>query len=115
MYSITQNFVLSSPLIFSQKGNTALHLAAKKDQGSCVSALLSQAGVEIGIKNIKGYTAIMVAQWKALSVFDTMIKTCKEFPADSYGKVVLCGNSGAGKSTLTQVRQVIINILVRRE
>ena len=36
-------------------------------------------------------------------MFIQVLKTCSDFPADSYGKVVLCGDSGAGKSTLTQV------------
>ena len=36
-------------------------------------------------------------------MFNQVLKTCSDFPADSYGKVVLCGDSGAGKSTLTQV------------
>ena len=43
------------------------------------------------------------AGYGPLSVFNQVLKTCSDFPADSYGKVVLCGNSGAGKSTLTQV------------
>ena len=47
---------------------------------------------------------MMVAGYKSLGVFKKVLKTCSDFPADSYGKVVLCGNSGAGKSTLTQVK-----------
>ena len=46
---------------------------------------------------------MMVAGYKSLGVFNRMQKTCTSFPADSYGKVVLCGHSGSGKSTLTQV------------
>ena len=49
---------------------------------------------------------MMVAKYRSLSVFNKMLQACKDFPADSYNKVVLCGNSGAGKSTLTQVRGV---------
>ena len=49
---------------------------------------------------------MMVAKYRSLVVFNKMLQTCKDFPADSYNKVVLCGNSGAGKSTLTQVRSV---------
>ena len=44
------------------------------------------------------------AGYASLRMFNQVLKTCNEFPADSYGKVVLCGNSGAGKSTLTQVK-----------
>ena len=44
------------------------------------------------------------AGYESLRVFNQVLKTCSDFPADSYVKVVLCGNSGAGKSTLTQVK-----------
>ena len=47
---------------------------------------------------------MMDAKYESLGVFKQVVKTCKDYPADSYGKVVLCGNSGAGKSTLTQVK-----------
>ena len=46
---------------------------------------------------------MMEAGYKSLHVFQQVVQTCSDFPADTYGKVVLCGNSGAGKSTLTQV------------
>ena len=49
---------------------------------------------------------MMDAKYRSLGVFNKMLQTCKDFSADSYNKVVLCGNSGAGKSTLTQVRGV---------
>ena len=49
---------------------------------------------------------MMEAKYRSLGVFKKILLTCKAFPADSYNKVVLCGNSGAGKSTLTQVRSV---------
>ena len=90
-----------------QFGNTALYVAARKDKSRCVRALLSHPGIDINIKNNHGSTAMMVAGYKSLGVFNEMIKTCNDFPADSYGKVVLCGNSGAGKSTLTQVGFII--------
>ena len=50
---------------------------------------------------------MMDANYESLGVFKQVVKTCNDFPADSYGKVVLCGNSGAGKSTLTQVKRVL--------
>ena len=56
---------------------------------------------------------MMVAGYKSLGVFNQMVKTCTNFPADSYGKVVLCGHSGAGKSTLTQVSQVMYGLGTR--
>ncbi|KAL5473631.1 hypothetical protein EMCRGX_G028135 [Ephydatia muelleri] len=97
----------------NKEGDTALHLAARKpfwldsikedDKATCVKALLSHPGIDINIKNNKGRTAMMDAGYKSLGT----LKPCMDFPADSYGKVVLCGNSGAGKSTLTQA---IINI-----
>ena len=46
---------------------------------------------------------MMEAGYESLGVFQQMMKTCSDFPADSYGKVVLFGHSGAGKSTLSQV------------
>ena len=49
---------------------------------------------------------MMEAKYRSLGVFNKILLTCKDFPVDSYNKVVLCGNSGAGKSTLTQVRSV---------
>ena len=55
---------------------------------------------------------MMEAKYRSLGVFNKMLQTCKDFPADSYNKVVLCGNSGAGKSTLTQVRGVHMNIYI---
>ena len=70
------------------------------DKATCVRALLSHPGIDINIKNNKGRTAMMGAGYKSLGMFNA----CKDYPADSYGKVVLCGNSGAGKSTLTQVK-----------
>ena len=85
-----------------QDGNTALHLAARDDKASCVRALLSHPGIDINIKNGERQTAMMVAGYTSLGVFKEM-KACKDFPVDSYGKIVLCGSSGAGKSTMTQV------------
>ena len=46
---------------------------------------------------------MMEAGYGSLGVFKQMMKKCSDFPADSFGKVVLFGHSGAGKSTLTQV------------
>ena len=74
------------------------------DRANCVRILLSHPGIDINIKNNEGRTAMMDAGYTSLGVFKQVIKTCNDFPADSYGKVVLCGNSGAGKSTLTQVK-----------
>ena len=67
---------------------------------------MSHPDIDVNIKNHEGRTAMMVAKYRSLGVFKKMLQTCKDFPADSYDKVVLCGNSGAGKSTLTQVRSV---------
>ena len=95
-----------------QDGNTALHVAArdhkynqdtKESRVNCVRALLSHPGIDVYIKDNEGHTAMMDAGYKSLGVFNQIMKTCSDFPADSYGKVVLYGNSGAGKSTLTQV------------
>ena len=74
------------------------------NRATCVRALLSHPGIDINIKSNEGRTAMMKAGYKSLGVFKQVLKTCKDYPADSYGKVVLCGNSGAGKSTLTQVK-----------
>ena len=62
-----------------------------------------QPGIDVNIKNSDGRTAMMVARYRSLGVFNQILKTRDDFPADSYGKVVLFGHSGAGKSTLTQV------------
>ena len=70
---------------------------------SCLRTLLSHPGIDINIKNNNRRTAMMDANYESLGVFKQVLKTCNDYPADSYGKVVLCGNSGAGKSTLTQV------------
>ena len=86
-----------------QDGDTALHVAAREDKASCVRALLSHPVIDINIYNNGGLTAMMDAKYTSLGVFQQVAKTCSEYPADLYGKVVLCGNSGAGKSTLTQV------------
>ena len=95
-----------------QDGDTALHFAArdkeynkdtKEGRVKCVRALLSHPGIDVNIKNNKGLTAMMEAGYGSLGVFKQMMKTCSDFPADSYGKVVLFGHSGAGKSTLSQV------------
>ncbi|KAL5505205.1 hypothetical protein EMCRGX_G006605 [Ephydatia muelleri] len=92
----------------SGSGDTALHLAVRankvkeKDQISCVRTLLFHPGIDVNLKNNQGRTAIRDAEYGSLSVFKQVLKTCSDFPADSYGKVVLCGNPGAGKSTLTQ-------------
>ena len=68
---------------------------------------MSHPGIDINIKNNRGRTAMMDANYESLGVFKQVLKTCNDYPADSYGKVVLCGNSGAGKSTLTQVKRVL--------
>ena len=90
-----------------------MHIAARlsgykgiteDDQISCVRTLLSHPGIDINLKNNRGCTAMMGARYESLSVFNQVAKTCTAFPANSYGKVVLCGHSGAGKSTLTQVK-----------
>ena len=86
-----------------QGGDTALHAAARYGRVKCVRALLSLPGIDVNIKNNEGRTAMMGAEYSCLGVFKQMMKTCSDFPADSYGKVVLFGHSGAGKSTLTQV------------
>ena len=86
-----------------QDGDTALHLAARDIGAHCVRVLLSHPGIDVNIKNNEGLTAMMEAGYQSLGVFKQMMKTCSDFPADSYGKVVLFGHSGAGKSTLTQV------------
>lgn len=86
-----------------QNGDTALLLAAKDDKADCVRALLFHPGIDINIINKSGRTAMMIAGYTSLGVFNQVVKTCNDFPADSYGKVVLCGNSGVGKSTLTKV------------
>ena len=75
----------------------------EKDQISCVRTLLFHPGIDVNLKNNQGRTAMRDAGYESLSVFNQVMKTCSDFPADSYGKVVLCGNTGAGKSTLTQV------------
>ena len=91
-------------------GDTALHLAVRAKnveevtQISCVRTLLFHPGIDVNLKNNRGHTAMRGAGYKILSVFNQVVKICKDFPADSYGKVVLCGDSGAGKSTLTQVK-----------
>ena len=46
---------------------------------------------------------MMVAGYKSIGLFNKIVKIYTSFPADSYGKVVICGHSGSGKSTLTQV------------
>ena len=76
----------------------------EKDQISCLRTLLFHPGTDVNLKNKQGRTAMRDAGYGSLSVFNQMLKTCSDFPADSYGKVVLCGNIGAGKSTLTQVK-----------
>ena len=78
-------------------------MAARDGGANCVRVLLSHPGIDVNIKNNDGRTAMMVAGYESLGVFKQMMKTCSDFPADSYGKVVLFGHSGAGKSTLTQV------------
>eukprot|EP00731_Ephydatia_muelleri_P005630 Em0002g1806a len=89
-------------------GDTALHLAVRateveeKDKISCVRTLLFHPGIDVNLKNFEGRTTMRDAGYGSLSVFNQVLKTCNDFPADSYGKVVLCGNSGAGKSTLAQ-------------
>ena len=103
MYSLPVN----SLLVYHQHENTALHLAAKGTEASCVRTLLSHPGIDINLKNSEGHTAMMVAGYNSLGVFNQMVKTCADFPANSYGKVVLCGHSGSGKSTLTQVNRVM--------
>ena len=75
----------------------------KEGRVKCVRALLSHPGIDVNIKNNRGRTAMMEAGYGSLGVFKQMMKTCSDFPADSYGKVVLFGHSGAGKSTLSQV------------
>ncbi|KAL5500073.1 hypothetical protein EMCRGX_G011573 [Ephydatia muelleri] len=94
-----------------EDGDTALHLAARGNKASCVRALLSHPGIDINIKNNRERTAMMVAGYRCLGVFNQMVKTRNEFPVDSYGKVVLCGNSGAGKSTLTQIAVLLLLLL----
>ena len=74
---------------------------------SCLRTLLSHPGIDINIKNNYRRTAMMDADYESLGVFKQVLKICNDYPADSYGKVVLCGNSGAGKSTLTQVKRVL--------
>ena len=86
-----------------QDGNTALHVAAKENRVNCVRALLSHPGIDINIKNNERRSAMMTAGYRSLGLFNQMVKIRTDFPADSYGKVVLYGNSGAGKSTLAQV------------
>ena len=86
-----------------QFGDTALHEAARVGRVKCIRALLSHPGIDVNIKNKEGRTAMMEAGYGSLGVFEQMMKTCSDFPADSYGKVVLFGHSGAGKSTLSQV------------
>ena len=78
-------------------------MAARLGGAKCVRALLSHPGIDVNIKNNEGCTAMMEAGYGSLGVFKQMMKTCSDFPADSYGKVVLSGHSGAGKSTLSQV------------
>ena len=103
-----------------QDGDTALHVAARGSadhtaidgQASCVRVLLSHPCIDINIKNNKGHTAMADARYKSLGVIKQVMKTCNDFPADSYGKVVLCGNSGAGKSTLTQVSRMMYGLVV---
>ena len=86
-----------------QDGDTALHLAARLGGAKCVRTLLSHPGIDVNIKNNDGRTAMMEAGYGSLGGFKQMMKACSDFPADSYGKVVLFGHSGAGKSTLSQV------------
>ena len=100
---------------YHQDGNTALHWAARDGKASCVRALLSHPGIDINIKNSERQTAMMVARYTCLGVFNQVVKTCNEFPVDSYGKVVLCGNSGAGKSTLTQVGCLVYGLRTRNQ
>ena len=92
--------------------DTVLHVAARNSEDginrmSCLRALLSHPGINIELKNLRGHTAMMDAGYESLGVFNQVIKTYNSFPADSYGKVVLCGNSGAGKTTLTQVMCIL--------
>ena len=85
-----------------QDGDTALHWAArdnennqdtKEGRAKCVRALLSHPGIDVNINNKQGRTAMMEAGYGSLGVFKQMMKTCSDFPADSYGKVVLFGHS----------------------
>ena len=76
----------------------------EKNQISCVRTLLFHPGIDVNLKNNGGRIAMRDAAYESLRVFNQVLKPCSDFPADSYGKVVLCGNSGTGKSTLTQVQ-----------
>ena len=76
----------------------------EKNQTSCIRTLLFHPGIDVNLKNNQGRIAMWDAGYESLRVFNQVLKTCSDFPADSYVKVVLCGNSGAGKSTLTQVK-----------
>ena len=84
-------------------------MVEEKDQFSCVRTLLFHPGIDVNLKNNEGRTAMKDAGYERLRVFNQVLKTCSDFPADSYGKVVLCGNTGAGKSTLTQVKYCCIH------
>ena len=99
---------------YHQDGDTALHWAARYDKASCVRALLSHPGIDTNIKNDYRKTPMMVAGYTSLGVFKE-IKACKDFPVDSYGKVVLCGHSEAGKSTLTQVGCLVYGLRTRNQ
>ena len=71
---------------------------------------MSQPGIDINLKNNEGRTAMMDAGYGSRAVYNQVLKTCKDFLADSYGKVVLCGNSGAGKNMLTQVSRMLYGL-----
>ena len=79
-------------------------MVGEKDQISCVRTLLFHPGIDVNLKNNQGRTAMKYAGYRSLHLFNQVMKACSDFPADSYGKVILCGNTGAGKSTLTQVK-----------
>lgn len=80
-----------------------MHVAARKGQAISVQALLSQPGIDTNIVNKDGHTPLEEAKHEAIGVFKQIERTCNEYPANSYGKVILCGSCGAGKSSLAQV------------
>ena len=80
----------------------------KPNHAKIVKLLLSQLDIDPSIKNKSGHSVFDCTKIAkcTLDVFifcNYMADKSKRFPADKYGKVVLCGHSGAGKSTLTPV------------
>ena len=97
-----------NPEVIDNKGRSPLHVACLCGRTSVVQWLLQDKRVDVERIDQYGHSLLYNAEssdssFELLRLLIPLFNSVKDYPIQSFTKVVFTGNSGAGKSSLAQV------------